>query len=45
MEKKLTIEDKRKLLYNFITWYNARPKVDKHKDGFITVKDVEKYLK
>lgn len=35
---------KRELFYNFITWYNARPKVKKQ-EGLITTNIIEDYLK
>ena len=48
-EQKIEVEQKdqvkRKLLYNFITWYNAKPKIQKPKSGLITIGIIEKYLK
>ena len=39
------VSQQRELFYNFITWYNAKPKVKKPKDGLITTNIIEDYLK
>jgi hypothetical protein len=44
--KQLTIpvfSQQRKLFYNFITWYNAKP--NKNKDKMIYTNTIEEYLK
>jgi len=46
--KKLNIDDVSKrseLFYNFITWYNATPKINKQKNGMITKNIIDRYLK
>lgn len=36
---------KRDTLYHFITWYNAKPKVEKPMNGCITTDIVEEFIK
>ena len=38
-------KQQRELFYNFITWYNAKPKIEKSNDGLITTTIIEEYLK
>ena len=48
LEKQLwlyLVSQHRELFYNFITWYNAKAKVNKPKDGLITTNIIEEYLK
>ena len=48
LREQLAIQDvsqQRELFYNFITWYNAIPKMDKPKNGLITTGIIEKYIK
>lgn len=35
----------RELFYNFITWYNSKARIDKHKDCLVTTNVIEEYLK
>ena len=35
------VSQQRELFYNFITWYNSKPKVEKPKDGLITTNIIE----
>ncbi len=39
------VSQQRELFYNFITWYNAKPRIEKPKDGLITTTIIEEYLK
>ena len=39
------VSQQRELFYNFITWYNAKPKAEKPKDGIIRTNIIEEYLK
>lgn len=39
------VSQQRELFYNFITWYNAKPFMEKPKDGLITTTIIEDYLK
>jgi hypothetical protein len=39
------INKQRDLFYNFITWYNAKPKVERNKDGLITTNVIGEFLK
>ena len=46
--KKLTltnVSQQREMFYNFITWYNAKPKVEKNKDGLVTTGLIDEFLK
>ena len=46
--EQLTLTDvsqQRELFYNFITWYNAKPKVEKNKDGLVTIGVIDEFLK
>ena len=48
MKQALTLTDvsnQRELFYNFITWYNAKPKVEKNKDGLVTIGVIDEFLK
>lgn len=38
-------DSEKKILEIFITWYNAKPKVNKRKDGLITIDVVNEFLK
>lgn len=39
------VSKQRELFYNFITWYNAKPKVEKNKDGLVTTGVIDDFLK
>ena len=39
------VSQQRELFYNFITWYNAKPKVEKNKDGLVTIGVIDEFLK
>ena len=39
------VNNQRRLLYNFITWYNAKPKVEKSKEGLVTTGVIDEFLK
>jgi len=39
------VSQQRELFYNFITWYNAKPKLEKNKDGLVTIGVIDEFLK
>ncbi len=39
------VNNQRRLLYNFITWYNAKPKVEKSKEGLVATGVIDEFLK